>query len=269
MTDSKIKSEKIEQIDRVLSCKKAFSASPRKHYVAGDELFRIYCNGMDEKVKRKTFNRYLVDWKKESLIYSAGRGWYSDIPEEFALYNEPLVELNAFLTKTFPLLEFAFWSTRQLTSYYHNLPGKFHTFVYVDRYSMRDVANVLLKEYPEAAVLLDPDKQAIANFSPKDNNLIVRPILYDDRKFAAAPCLHIENILVDLAIESEALSLMDGAEYSAIMDNVAASGRIKPGVIVRRLTRRKVQNGYGDILRRYFQLSSPEKNQSMSTLKKR
>ena len=58
------------------------------------------------KISEKSFNRYLVDWKKEGLIYSAGRGWYSDIPEEFVLYTEPLVELNAFLAKAFPLFTF-------------------------------------------------------------------------------------------------------------------------------------------------------------------
>lgn len=45
------------------------------------------------KISEKSFNRYLVDWKKEGLIYSAGRGWYSDIPEEFVLYTEPNVDL--------------------------------------------------------------------------------------------------------------------------------------------------------------------------------
>ncbi|MEI3040942.1 MAG: DUF6577 family protein [Victivallales bacterium] len=153
-----------------------------------------------------------------------------------------------------------------MTSYYHNLPGKFHTFIYVDRYSMRDVAGALQEEYPDAAILVDPGKQAISNFSPKDNNFIVRPILYDDRKFAEDPCLHIENILVDLAIEAETLSLMDESEYSTIVNNVASSGRIKPGVIARRLTRRKVKNGYCDILRRYFQMG--QKSTNVNSLKK-
>ena len=85
---------------------------------------------------------------------------------------------------------------------------------------MRDVAGALQEEYPDAAILVDPGKQAISNFSPKDNNFIVRPILYNDRKFAEDPCLHIENILVDLAIEAETLSLMDESEYSILLSSM-------------------------------------------------
>ena len=81
------------------------SLSLHKHYVAKDTLSRAYSDVTVNKLKRQTFNRYLMDWKKEGLIYAAGRGWYSDIPEEFVL-TEPLTELNAFLAKAFPLLTF-------------------------------------------------------------------------------------------------------------------------------------------------------------------
>ena len=238
----------------------------KQHYVAKAD-FDLLCRREKIRIAAETINRYFVEWRSKGLIFSAGRGWYSDLQDEFVLYTKPLTELNSFLKKEFPLLDFVCWSTCQLTSYYHNLPGKFHTFIYVDRYAMQEVAAALQKEYRASAVLAKPRKQEAANFSPKENNFIIRPIIYDDRKNAADPCLYIENILVDLAIEAEKLSLMDETEYAGILDNIATSRRIKPGIIARRMTRRKTKSGYADILRNYFNFE--HKNPSMSTFLKR
>ena len=60
---------------------------------------------------------------------------------------------------------------------------------------------------------------------------------------------------------------MDETEYAGILDNIATSGRIKPGIIARRMTRRKTKSGYADILRNYFNFE--HKNPSMSTFLKR
>lgn len=224
-----------------------------RHYISRVEIDCI-CEYVHHKCKPETLNRYLADWRNENALYAAGRGWYSDLTEEFVLYCEPLEELNGFMMESFPLLEFVCWSTKQLTNFYHNLPGKFYTFVYVDRFAMQEVAEKLHKKYPLSAILVNPGKSVLRNFLPQNNNIVIRPIIYDDRKYAALDaCLHIENILVDLAIETEALSLMDGKEYSGILNNVATSGRIKPGVALRRIMRRRAKNDYTAILLKYFQ----------------
>ena len=223
------------------------------HYLSKADI-DVICKKLHWDIKGETLKRYLAEWRGKGLIYSAGRGWYSDLPQAFSLYTEPLIEMSTFLKTTFPLLDMIFWSTRQLSVFYHHLPGKFHTFIYVDRYSIPDSVSSLREKYPEYTILEDPGKRESARFIVNDNNIIVRPILYDDRKYADSDSfLHIENILVDFAIESEALSIVDGAEYSCIVDNIASSARIKPGVIIRRLTRRNVKNQYTDILWKYFQ----------------
>ena len=223
------------------------------HYCHRSALYREYKRQTGSTLSEKSFNRYLVRWQKEGEIYSAGRNWYSDLQDEFKLFTRPLTELNDFLAEAFPLLEFVCWSTKQLTNFYHNLPGKFYTFIYVSRYSMREVAEHLHKKYPESSVLLNPGKNDLLNFSPRNSNIVIRPLIYDDSQ-SADSFLQIENILVDLAIEAEALSLMDETEYSCILNDAAVSGRIKPGVILRRLARRKVKSGYIDALLKYFQV---------------
>ena len=128
---------------------------------------------------------------------------------------------------------------------------------------MRDVAAQIQKKYPEFAILLHPGKNDLIDFLPRNNNIVIRPLIYDERKYAPEDSfLQIENILVDLAIEADALSLMDVTEYSGILNNIAVSGRIKPGVILRRISRRKVKSRYIAALLKYFQ--AEQENQSMS-----
>jgi len=224
-----------------------------KHYISKEKIC-VLAEQMHWQFKPETMNRYLAEWRENGRIYSAGRGWYSDLPEVFSLYTEPLFELVDFLKKEFPLLDFLCWSTRQLTAFYHNLPGKFHTFVYVDRYSIRDVAASFRGKYPDWTILENPGKKESASFPLQANNVIIRPMISEDRAYVQEPFLHIENILTDFSMEADALSMIDGMEFSGIVDNVASAGRIKPGVIARRLTRRKLNGGCSMILRKYFQI---------------
>ena len=233
------------------------------HYISKAHIAAM-CEKQHREIREETLKRYLTEWSKKGLIYPAGRGWYSDLSQPFMPYTEPVTELSAFLKAAFPLLDGICWSTRQLSAFYHHLPGKFHAFVYIDRYSIRDIALALHEKYPEQAILENPGKHEASRFLVQENNIIIRPILHDDLNIAEKdPFLCIENILADFAIESDALSIVDGAEYSRILDNVASSARIKPGTIIRRLTRRNVKNQYTAILRKYFQKEG--ENPPMST----
>ena len=237
------------------NCVDIFANAMVKHYCHRSLLYESYIKQTQSHVSEKSFNRYLVKWQNEKLIFSAGRNWYSDIAEEFVLFTNPLSELSLFLRDAFPLLEFACWSTKQLTNFYHNLPGKFYTFIYVERYAMRDVAIKLQEKYSSSTILIDPNKSDLSDFLPKGNNFIIRPIIYDDRQGSSYKfCLDIEKILVDLALESKALFLMDGKEYSNILNNIATFCRIKPGVIHRRIMRRKSKNEYISLLMKYFSI---------------
>ena len=83
-----------------------------------------------------TFNKYLVDFGKEGILYGAGRGWYSFIKQSFELDQRPVKKIIAAMEKKYPLLSFSVWSTEQLKSFAHHMLARFITFVYVDRDAM-------------------------------------------------------------------------------------------------------------------------------------
>lgn len=235
-----------------------------RHYWHRRILYQEYVKRNGSHLSEDSFNRYLCLWSRNDLIYSAGRNWYSDLPKEFELSSGPVSELTGLLQAKFPLLHTEVWSTSQISGYYHHLPGRFYNLIYIDRYAMPEAAELLQRTFPDSKVLLNPGRKELKTYTAQITNHIVRPLLESDQTAAEETVFPVEKLLADLALEAEKLSLMDETEFGILLDNIASSGRIRPGVIFRRLQRRKIKNGYCRILYKYFgandyQLTSPFK----------
>ena len=172
-----------------------------------------------------TLNSYLHELTEAHFIYDAGRGWYSSLATPFTLNREPVSSLVQELNKTFPLLDFSVWSTEQIASYGHHLLAKFVSFVHTDRDSMQSVFESLRDNGFDAH--LNPRGTAASQFTVRERTVVVRP------KVTTQPTedhfVTIEGLLVELFVESRDLHLVDGSEYSQILDNLTRAGRISMG----------------------------------------
>jgi len=191
---------------------------------------------------RKTLLCYLVEWKKQKKIFSAGRGWYSNLEHPLTLDSTGIERYVSFLKQTFPLLEFKCWSTRQLTNFHQHLPLRYTTFIYVDRYSMSDVADALKEQMPDESVFVHPSLKSGESLSCEGDRIIIRPLLYDDQQTPESFFLQPEELLVDYAIESERLMLIDSTEFRIVFENMLRAGRINISALLRRIAHRKTEN---------------------------
>ncbi len=191
---------------------------------------------------RKTLLCYLVEWKKQKKIFSAGRGWYSNLERPLTLDPAGIEKYVSFLKQAFPLLEFKCWSTRQLTNFHQHLPLRYTAFIYVDRYSMTDVAEALKEQMPEESVFVHPSSKSGENLSCGGDRIIIRPLLYDDRQTPESFDLLPEELLVDYAVESERLMLIDSTEFRMVFENMLRAGRINISALLRRAAHRKTEN---------------------------
>ncbi len=57
----------------------------------------------ERTVDPKSLKQYMHELMVETVIYSAGRGWYSTIEQEFEVNTEPVSEIISVLEKNFPL----------------------------------------------------------------------------------------------------------------------------------------------------------------------
>lgn len=180
----------------------------------------------------------LYSLKKNGHIHNSGRGWYSTISEPFHLNTEAITGTVSLLKTHFPSLPFACWSTQQIASYFHHLPGKFITFIDAENAALPSVYDFLIEHYSN--VYLNPTpNEARKNFRIMDDTLVLRPAVSEEpRKDRFAL---IEKILVDLYFEKERLDIIDGWEYGRIFENVAKHFRIEIAVLLRYAQRRKIR----------------------------
>ena len=184
-----------------------------------------------------TFNKYLVDFGKEGILYGAGRGWYSFIKQSFELDQRPVKKIIAAMEKKYPLLSFSVWSTEQLKSFAHHMLARFITFVYVDRDAMGGVYDFLKDSGYD--VWLNPRGNDARKFIIGEKTVVIRPTITRERSSGHAA--DMEKILVDLLVEASDLRLMDEDEHFRILGNVLAAGRVDVGALLNYAKRRKLK----------------------------
>lgn len=204
-----------------------FSLDALKRYLAKQKLMYT----------PETVNAYVSQLKREGKIFSAGRGWYSDIQETFEIDSAPVAELAADIETRFPRMDFACWSTGQLNAYLQHMLGKFVSFAYMDRYAMSSVSDALLDA--GYRVYLNPTRrEAAKSFVLADKTVILRPAV------AKAPVdgrlARIEKVLVDLHVELETFPWLQPDEFREAAQALILRRRIKLAKLFTYAAQRKV-----------------------------
>jgi hypothetical protein len=172
-----------------------------------------------------TLKVYLSEAVAKGLIHDAGRGWYSRLSKPLVLDPQPVRKLVRTVEKAFPLLDFCAWSTVQLNPWMHHLLAQPVHFLHLPREHLETVGDTLRSLGWEVAV--NPGKkEATRSINPGERMVVLRPTHSKQPpaqdRFAAP-----EQVLVDLQVETEALSLMDNSEARAAAFGAANSGFVK------------------------------------------
>ena len=215
-----------------------------KHYFRTQDLK----NALRERnipFHEKTLRQYLYELKREEKLFSAGRGWYSNISEPFSLNTRSVRGIIGTLRNQFPLLSFACWSTAQLQSYFHHLQGKSLAFLYAERDALHPLFEFLKES--NLNCYLNPTKRDLDTLSrTSEETFVLRPSISEEPRngyFAT-----IEKILVDLFIEHERLQLFDVSEYESLFKRIVSGYRIDMAKLIRYASRRGVKRAIKEII---------------------
>lgn len=206
----------------------------------------FHVNDLKNTLRKKNFvygpdslKKALYRLSKNKILYHAGRGWYSKIKEAFVLNLEPVKPVAELLREKFPLLKFSLWSTEQLKECFHHLPTQFLTFIYADKSLLSSLKDFL--EDRGYAVFLNPSKKDIDKYvSFKRSPFILRPAIFY-RGVKRNHFKSIEQILVDLYVESNKIDLLDLEEYKHILRNILLNFRINISELLDYAHNRKVK----------------------------
>jgi hypothetical protein len=189
--------------------------------------------------KSETLKKNIARFKKQNVIHSAGRGWYTFLPKTFVLDTVPLRNNINLLKREFPLLEFNVWSTEQLAAYFHHIPTRFFTFIYADKDYLQTIYEKLIIKGKN--VILNPTpKEAKKIFNVEKETIILRSSTTEapvDEHYAK-----IELILTELYREKDKMAILDEWEYEKIFKNIVLESRINISIFV--LYNRRLDDSY-------------------------
>ena len=227
-----------------------------RHYFHINDLKR-YFTEKGIKFEEDTLKKYLYLLKKNEVIYSAGRGWYSNIQIEFELNIEPTEKITKLLIEKFSLLEFSCWSTEQLKGFFHHLPTQFVIFIYTDKDFLQSVKDFLIEN--DYNVYLNPHKIEAEKFVDlKTKTIILRPSVSSriSKVSKEKNLTKIEKILVDLFIEMKKINLIDQEEYIKIISNIVLNYRINMAEILDYADRREAKERVWHIIKNCIELTN-------------
>lgn len=195
----------------------------------------------DENLKKSLYRM-----RKEKILYSAGRGWYSTMKQDFELEKKPIRRITELISQDFPFLEFSCWGTEQLKAFFHHLPTQFVVFISSEKDYLEPLRDGL--ENHNYNVFINPLKsEAEKFFHIKDQTAILRPSLTKgepkDGHFAK-----IEKIIVDLHMETKKLNLMDREEYKRIISNIFNNFRINVADMLEYAERRGIRDSIANFV---------------------
>jgi len=216
-----------------------------KYYFHINDLKR-YFTEKGIKFEENTLKRYLYLFKKNELIYTAGRGWYSNVKKIFELDTKSVEKLIRLIKDNLPLLEFSCWSTEQLKGFFQHLPTQFVTFIYTDKDFLQSVKDFLIENVYN--VYLNPYKIEAEKFIElKTQTIILRPSM-SSRIPKEKNWAKIEKILVDLFMEKKKIGFIDEEEYKRIFSNVIISYRINIAEMLDYSHHRKIKDEIQNII---------------------
>jgi len=169
-----------------------------------------------------TLKKYLYDIRKTGILFDAGYGWYSTLPEAFVLNTESVRELALLLERQYPLLEFSVWSTGQIKGFTHDTLTRFVEFVYVERHNISPIAERLIDA--GYFVYANPRGRQRQEFTIRQKTVVIRPRVTTQPR--EGHFVAIEGLLVDLFVESRGLPIMGLAECRTVLENLARRYRI-------------------------------------------
>jgi len=201
------------------------------------EQLNSFLSDQGHSYSKETIKKYVHNLKQSEVIFTAGRGFYSKIKNEFQPTPNDLNELIELIKTKYPLLTFSIWSTKLLSPFFHHTQNQFYIFLYADKDSL-----IFLRDY-----LIENNFKAYLNPSVNDKNIVLQNntvILRDyvTRSKEENHISSIEKILVDFLIESEKLNLIDFSEYEKLFEAVITGYRLNISYLIDYSERRKVSN---------------------------
>jgi len=181
-------------------------------------------------ISNQLVKNYLQELKQSGIIFSAGRGVYSFVAEEFRLEEKSRVaEIRQLLKKQYPDLDFLIWNTLCFQPYYHHQQTHNITFVEVEADAIRPVIDRISRDY-RFVMVEKASRVVLKDFDITHDPIVVRLLIKDSPRKGHTPTL--EKMLVDLFVIKDKYSTMTDSDYWELWRSIDGLFRINVSALI-------------------------------------
>jgi len=207
-------------------------------YFSYDDVKTHLAKVAEAKVPDSTLKTYLSQFVNGGVLFDAGKGWYSNLPDQLGLDSELVRKITELLSEQFPLLDVSCWSTEQINPFMHHLLARYVTFVYTSQDAVEVVGDALRDA--GYSVLVNPVAAEIEkSYTKMENPVVVRPSVTKEPT-AVSGVAPPEKLLVDLLFENNKLSIMEPSEAEEVLKKAIQAGRVNMAALQSYAKRRRV-----------------------------
>lgn len=201
-----------------------------RSYIKKNRYFNLAGVIKETGLSNQVAKNYLYALKSEGVVFSAGRGVYSSVAQEFHPQEKSrVIEIRQLLKKQFPELDFLIWNTLYFQPYYHHQQTHNITFVEVEADAMRPVADTISRDYRFVMI------EKASRVAPKDFDITHDPIVVRLLSKGSPRKGHtsaLEKMLVDLFVIKDKYSTMTDSDYWELWRSIDELFRVNVSALI-------------------------------------
>lgn len=201
-----------------------------RSYIKKNRYFNLAGVIKQTGLSKQVAKNYLYALKSEGIVFSAGKGVYSSVAEEFGFTEKSrVVKIRQLLKKQYPELDFLIWNTLYFQPYYHHMQTHNITFVEVESDAIRPVADSLSRNY-RFVTMEKASRVAPKNFDITRDPIVVKLIVKGSPRKGHTPTL--EKMLVDLFVIKDKYYTMADNDYWELWRGIDGLFRVNVGSLI-------------------------------------
>lgn len=226
-----------ERTLHIESFKKEFDNSDK---ITVKKIFDFY-RSKDSFVRMSTVNWRIYKLVEKEIIQRVGRGKYKlGKQKNFSpLITKETKSIYAMLKKEYPYLDISIWSTNWISQWMLHIPSTNKTIIEVEK-GTEDSIFYFLSDIRKN-VFLNPSQDILDKYAQDDKNQIIIKNLVTDAPLQRIDNVRIptlEKIIVDLILDVETYSELQGRDLESIIENAYQLHSIQEDRLLRYASRR-------------------------------
>ena len=218
-----------------------FNNVSEKQKYSRAQLFSLFCKEKEKPLK-SSFDWEMYNLQKNGKLFKVGRNCYSskkpiELPSYVPAYSDKAIQLQKYVKRKFPNLEFVIFETVLLNEFLNHLIAQNTIFIQIPKEVNSFVFDVLRQD-SEDKILYKPSKKDFLRYQFKDC-IVISDLLSQSPISSTSPnTILLEKMMVDIIADKNIASVYSPAELPEIYEYILNHYNLNIAAMIRYAGRR-------------------------------